>query len=249
MAHRGGLGYGSGMQLPGRLSATTLGDVLGALHRERATGALEIVERTGRIHRVHVSAGLVSAVELDRSSPSLADVLRQEDSLDEATLRRSLLRALAQNRLHGEVLVTEFHLSPEVVGRAVRTQLRHRLTALENVPDAELRFRVAIRTPREALRPALLPEVFLHGRRRLRDRLDKSPIAPAARATESAEQRAARRTLGLSSYATKDEVKRAYRDLVRTTHPDLHPRASAEERRELSRRLHAITSAYQTLVA
>ena len=119
----------------------------------------------------------------------------------------------------------------------------------ENVLDVELWFRVAIRTPREALCLVLLPEVFLHGRRRLRDRLEKSPIAPAARATESAEQRAARRTLGLSSYATKDEVKRAYRDLVRSTHPDLHPRASAEERRELSRRLHEITSAYQTLVA
>jgi DnaJ-class molecular chaperone len=94
-----------------------------------------------------------------------------------------------------------------------------------------------------------VPELFLHGRRRRRDLLEKSPIAPAARSTESPERRAARQTLGLSSYATKDEVKRAYRDLVRTTHPDLHPRASAEERRELSRRLHAITSAYQTLVA
>ena len=76
MARCAAFGYRSGMQLPGRLSATTLGDVLGALHRERASGALEIVERTGRIHRVHVAAGLVSAVELDRSSPSLADVLR-----------------------------------------------------------------------------------------------------------------------------------------------------------------------------
>ena len=51
------------MRLPGRLRLTTLGDVLGALHRERATGVVELTEQAGptagRVHRVHVDAGLV----------------------------------------------------------------------------------------------------------------------------------------------------------------------------------------------
>ncbi len=237
------------MQLPGRLSATTLGDLLGVLFRDKANGALEIVERLGRVHRVFVERGLVTCVELDRASPTLGDVLRREQTLDDETLRRSLLRALAQDRLHGEVLVREFRLAKEIVDRAVRTQMLHRLAALEKLPECELRFRVAVRTPREALDPALGPEVFLHGRKRKRDELDRTPSARPTVPIESASQCEARRTLGLPSYATAEDVKRAYRELVRKTHPDLFPRATAEERRDLGRKLYAITHAYQTLVA
>ena len=237
------------MQLPGRLSSTTLGDLLGALFREKARGALEILERTGRVHRVFLEGGLVTAVELDRASPSLGDVLRRESALDEDTHRRSLLRAIAQRRLHGEVLVREFHLSPELVGRALRTQIALRLSALEWLEDSELRFRVAVRMPREAVSPALGPELFLHGRRRKRDEIDRTPRARPVVPTECASRRDARRVLGVPTHATAEDLKRAYRDLVRRTHPDLHPRATLDERRELGRKLAAITDAYQTLVA
>jgi curved DNA-binding protein CbpA len=44
-------------------------------------------------------------------------------------------------------------------------------------------------------------------------------------------------------------VKRAYRRLVRMLHPDLHPDATSEERRELSARFSTVTEAYRTLVA
>ncbi len=241
------------MQLPGRLSSTTLGDLLGALFREQAKGALEIVERTGRVHRVFLDGGRVTAVELDRESPTLGDLLRRERVLDDDTMRRSLLRALAQRRLHGEVLVRDFHLSEDLVGRAVRTQMALRLTALERIGDSELRFRVAVRMPREAVTPALSPEMFLHGRRRKRDEIDRaSPSGARARPvvpTECSSRRDARRILGVPLYATPDDVKRAYRALVRQTHPDLHPRATLDERRELGRKLAAVTSAYQALVA
>ena len=83
------------MQLPGRLKATTLGDLLGALHRSTSTGTLELVESSGRAHRVHLASGLVTAVELDRATASLAEILRRQDEIDEDTLRRSLLRAMA----------------------------------------------------------------------------------------------------------------------------------------------------------
>ena len=234
------------MQLPGRLAATTLGDVLGALHRAGARGSLEIVERGGRTHRVFLADGLVTAVELDRASPTLAEVLRREAALDDEVLRRSLLRALAQQRLHGEVLVDDFLIAPQVVGRALRAQLGLRLEALERLADCTLRFRVAVRAPREALAQPLGPEQFLHGRRRRRD--GAPPDAEAGSPSALAE-RAARRALGVTAFADADEIKRAYRELVRRTHPDLHPSSSSDERRELARRFAAATEAYKLLTA
>lgn len=241
------------MQLPGRLAATTLGDLLGSLHRAEAHGSLEIVERTGRVHRVFVVGGLVTAVELDRASPTLAEVLRREAEVDEELLRRSLLRALAQQRLHGEVLVAEFHIAPSVVGRALRAQLALRLDALERLADCALRFRVAVRPPREALSQPLGPEQFLHGRRRRRDGASHgagsayaSPLSAYA-SPEAAAEREARRLLGVTELASVDDLKRAYRDLARRTHPDLHPMATREERGELGRRFAAATEAYKRL--
>jgi len=55
------------MQLPGRLRLTTLGDLLGALHRACASGILELVEiegaRAGRSHRVFFDSGLIDDVD------------------------------------------------------------------------------------------------------------------------------------------------------------------------------------------
>ena len=79
------------MDLPGRLRATTLGDLLGALHRARVNGTLELAEDRGRLHRVHLAQGLVAAVELDAASPSLAEILRNDHAADDDVLRRSLL--------------------------------------------------------------------------------------------------------------------------------------------------------------
>ena len=155
------------MRLPGRLKATTLGDLLGALYRESSTGTLELVEDRGRTHRVHVAVGHVVAVELDGASPSLAEILRGDRAADDDVLRRSLLRAMASRRLHGEVLIAEFHLASSVVGAALRRQVLARLTALDQIVDARLSFRVAVRVPRGALHEAPLePREFLHGRRR-----------------------------------------------------------------------------------
>lgn len=159
------------MRLPGRLRVTTLGDLLGTLHRAEAHGTLELVEDRGRAHRVHLSRGLVVAVEIDGAAASLAEVLRREGIVDDDTLRRSLLRALSSRRLHGEVLVHDFRISPEVVGDAVRRQLAARIALLEQIADARVVFRVAVRPPRGALFDLpLAPREFLAGRRRARDR-------------------------------------------------------------------------------
>ena len=246
------------MQLPGRLKATTLGDTLGALYRSGACGTLELTEHSGRIHRVHLANGLVTAVELDRASASLAEILRRQDEIDEDTLRRSLLRAMASRRLHGEVLVRDFHLSPDVIGRALRAQLMLRLQVLEDLADAQISYRVTMRPPRGALsNDPLGPDEFLSGRKRARDRSPEPPSGTYRTARPSSgfpgsfdhARAGAYRVLGLPFGADAMEVKTAYRRLVRTYHPDLHPSATFEERRALALRFAEVTAAYRALVA
>jgi len=198
-----------------------------------------------------MAGGLVASVELDAATPTLAEVLRGDASADEDLLRRSLLRALASQRLHGEVLIGEFHVSPAVVGRALRLQLVARLQALEALADARVCFRVTVRPPRGALRGGpsdasdarwitpLEPRDFLHGRKRARERGPKLQ----ARAVHSSAWQA----LGLSPGADTPEIKRAYKRLARAVHPDLHPEATDGERRVLAARFNAITEAYRVL--
>jgi DnaJ-domain-containing protein 1 len=151
---------------------------------------------------------------------------------------------MTSHRLHGEVLVDEFHLAPSVVGAALRRQLLSRLTALDQIADARVSFRVAVRAPRGALHQAPLdPREFLHGRRRARAR---TPAPPAVHASRDATPW---RVLGLPPGSDPAEIKRAYRRLARTVHPDLHPLATDDERRELEARFHELTEAYRTLVA
>lgn len=230
------------MRLPGRLEATSLGDLLGALHRASATGTLELVEDSGRVHRVHLRVGLVSAVELDGASAPLAQLLRARGDVDELTLQRSLLRSLASRRLLGEILVRDAGLSPEIVDAALRHQLRTKLAALERVRDARVAFRVVTRPPREALRERPLePSEFLDGRPRARDR--------AARDAGSFEEHRARELLGVPAGASTVEVRRAFRRLARAAHPDLHTGATPEERRELEARFSELAAAYRQLSA
>jgi len=247
------------MQLPGRLRTTTLGDLLGTLHRARATGTLELAEFHGRTHRVHLSRGLVVAVELDGPVPSLAEELRREGAVGDDVLKRSLLRAIASRRLHGEVLVRDFKLSPALIDTALRRQLLTRLGVIERLSDAQLLFRVTVRPPRGALvDDPLRPPEFLSGRRRGRDRhTGATPATPAARRSSpradgpsvDPRQLAALRVLGVAPGADALAIKRAYRQLARNYHPDLHPQASDDERRALAERFVEVTAAYQTLVA
>ncbi len=237
------------MQLPGRLRSTTLGDLLGSLHRARASGTLELLEDRGRVHRIHLTQGLVTAVELDGAGLSLAEILRREYATDDDVLRRSLLRAMASRRLHGEVLVHDFRMSPAIVGKALRRQIDARLSAIEEIVDARVAFRVAVRQPRWALQsPPLDPREFLYGRRRARERGAERPeVDDASPPPETAQS--AWRVLGIPPGTEVAEVKRAYRRLARAVHPDLHPGATDDERRALEARFVVISEAYRALVA
>jgi hypothetical protein len=232
------------MHLPGRLRSTTLGDLLGALHRARANGTLELVEERGRAHRVYFARGLLVAVELDGASPSLGEILRRERAVNDDVLRRSFLLAIASRRLHGEVLVDDFGLSPDLIATALRRQLVARLATIDGLVDARIMFRVALRPPRWALeRVPLDPQEFLYGRRRARESRQGDVSATPSSMAESS----AGRLLGVSPGTDLAAVKRAYRLRARAVHPDLHPGATVEQRRALEARFVEITEAYRLM--
>jgi hypothetical protein len=253
------------MQLPGRLSGSSLTTVLGVLHAARTTGVLEVSRGASEVHRIAFVDGLVCAVEAAGPTPSLADVLRRMNACAEDSLRKSLHRALAERRRHGEVLVEERRVSPTMVQVALRRQLLERLNALKALPDANLRFRVATKpTLTLSTLTGLAPEDYM-GPEELRSALgyketpvDAQITPPAPRVEEIPAARSAgadpvRReayaTLGLRVGADAGDVKRAYRRLVRELHPDTNPQATLHERTHLSERFQRVTAAYRTLVA
>jgi DnaJ domain/Domain of unknown function (DUF4388) len=262
------------MNLPGRLRITSLGDLLGMLHRGEATGVLELTEDRGRTHRIFLTQGLVAAVEMDGASPTLADLLRSDRATDEGVLRRSLVRALASRRLHGDVLTAEFGVPREVVDAALRRQVLERLGLLDRLPDARVGFRVASRAPTHcsmrtgpfrAKRAPLQPRDFLHGRRRSRERQDD--IAPQARTLRpdathvrvpgsrepavpthrSKVPQTPWEVLGVAPGAAPVEIKQAYRRLARALHPDGHPQATEAEQLTLRAQFAHVTEAYRAL--
>jgi hypothetical protein len=232
------------MRLPGRLSATTLGDLLGALHRERASGVLELIEcgAGSRVHRVHFDAGLVEAVETPLGVARIGELLRREGLLGDEGLRRFLRKlSLDGKRRAGELLVEDRSVTTSVLRAALRRQLRERLEALFALQDAAIRFRVARRRSLDANQAApLSPREFLHDRPRRRARR----AAPA-----NDVRRRALSVLGLADSADRAAVQRAFRKLAASVHPDRHPAASAEERARLMRRFVELSAAYHELVA
>lgn len=91
------------LEIPGRLERSTLGDVLGALHRSGATGALRIDE-TGpsgsRQHVIHLREGLIADVELGgasaRTEPARRQCLEQLEALFELQRARLSFRVMGQ---------------------------------------------------------------------------------------------------------------------------------------------------------
>jgi DnaJ-domain-containing protein 1 len=242
------------VQISGRLSETTLGDVLGSLYRAKVTGVVRLTEVSGplagRMHGIYLSRGEVVAVDTPARVLALGEILRQRGLLDGAAHRRLTLRlADARNRKVGELLVEECHISPAVVGAALRQQLRARLDALFTLEEALVSFHVACAHARNPA-PPLAPREYLHGRPRARDRgarIGRRGDEPLRR------RNAGRRTealtmLGLDEDASISDVTRAFRELASQVHPDRHQAAPAPERRAMEQRFAALSAAYHTLI-
>lgn len=252
------------MQLPGRLSSSTLGDLLGALHRDGVTGLLELCEIRGprglsvpgRIHRIHLRAGLVMAVETPLPVPCVGEILRRDGLASESVMRR--LGAAIQagdRRAAGEILAAEGLLAVDAVRAALTTQLHERLEALYELEDASIAFRTARPLPGVRVAP-LGPRDFLYGRPRARDRAHeetpppRSGVRPTASAPVANDPRSrARSLLGLDGEAAVSDVRRAFRRLAGALHPDRAGTTSAEEQRRISTRFAELSAAYHLLVA
>jgi DnaJ-domain-containing protein 1 len=250
------------MQLPGRLSSSTLGDLLGALHRDGVTGLLELSEIRGprglsvpgRIHRIHLRGGLVIAVDTPLAVPRVGEILRR-DGLASADVMRRLGLAIqaGDRRAAGEILAAEGLLAVEAVRVALTTQLRERLDALFELEDASIAFRTARPLPGVRVAP-LGPRDFLFGRPRARDRAHeetpppRSGVRPVAPAADDPRSRALR-MLGVDGEAAVSEVRRAFRRLAGALHPDRAAGSSADEQRHISARFAELSAAYHLLVA
>lgn len=238
------------MQLPGNLRSTTLGDLLGVLHRSGMTGTLELVEDqgtfAGRPHRVHFAKGLVQRVETELPVDRLGDILLSEGFVTRALLDRVVARAKSWQRPKlGELLVRERAVTRDVLSAALRYQLRRRLDSLFALKSAMVRFRVP-RPSSEAAPIPLSPREFLHGRPRQRAGTKRAgAVQPSP--TLSPRMRALR-LLGLPKDASADAIRRAFRREARRHHPDRHPTASPAERQELLRRFADLSAAYHQLL-
>jgi hypothetical protein len=239
------------MNLPGRLKLSTLGDVLGALFREGATGVLELTEETGaysgRMHRVHIVGGLVAHVESEIPTARLGGLLRRLGLLEERGLMRlEELLSSEPERLSGELLIEDGLLERAHLERALRVQRRERLERLYLLSDARLAFRVARSSAEAPVEEPLDPGEFLHGRPRSRERGVSEP--PSTSRHDPVRTRALA-TLGLTESADRLSVQRAFRKIASEIHPDRFPTASPGDRVALMRRFAELTAAYHALVA
>jgi len=236
------------MILPGRLRLTTLGDLLGAVYRDGATGVLELTEasgsRAGRTHRIQVVTGFVAAVETAIPTARLGTILERQGAVSGEALRLLPARlARFPGKRTGELLVASGDATRAAVDDALAEQRGERLDRLFELEDARVAFRVARPPGADPLDP-IGPAEFLHGRERLRDR-DGQSRAGVRRDPVRAR---ALSTLGLGDAADGADVQRAFRQLASRLHPDRFPRASGSERRDLMRRFAEVSAAYHALV-
>lgn len=211
------------VELPGSLERSTLGDVLGALHRYRVTGALrleELSEGQEHHHVIHWHDGLIHHVETTRSPPSAVPFRKQPCHPSAAAWTD---------------------------GDAAKGEHLERLEALFELRHARISFRVMGRHPARAPRP-LGPTEFLHGRRRHRDAEEEPSPPPQPVRLDTARQRALS-TLGLDGEPSRDAVRAAFRQLARRWHPDRHPQVGEQTRAALCRRFSLIATAYEHLMA
>jgi uncharacterized protein DUF4388 len=170
------------MQLPGRLRLTTLGDLLGALHRACASGTLELVEvegaRAGRSHRVFFEAGLIEDVDTSLNHPRLGEILARDGVLSMPALARIARRVMEQpGKRVGQILVEEGLGTAELVAAALRRQRTSRLDALYGLSEALIRFHVP--RPRSGFRQTpLSPREFFGAHQRALWSSLRSALAP-----------------------------------------------------------------------
>lgn len=220
------------MRLPGQLSATTLGDLLGSLARAGATGRLSLIDKKGLQHSIVIREGKVHEVDTPLG-PRLGDVLDGADQF-------SYDAAQAEIRL-GEYLLRAGQVSEARLHTALRQLNLLKLEQLFGLSEASIRFHIARPQSQDEANPkALEQDEFLHDRPRKRGgQVSRRKLPTRGEALQ---------VLGLPSDASPSEVKQAFRILAQRCHPDRHPQASPLEKAQLIVQFSQISHAYHALV-
>ena len=237
------------MKLTGSLEGTTLGDLFGALYRERVSGTLELEEERGpaaaRTHSVHFRDGRVVGVDSSLGARPLGELLFAEGALDHRALDRVMAEAQKGRSVRmGRLVVTMASVPESSVVRALRKQRALRLEALFAIKHARVRFRVPKPAPAGCPLEPMGPLQFLHGRSRARTGEARTSRAVGS---QSGERERALLKLGLRPGASMADVRRRFRCLAAQTHPDAHHGSSAEVRSRLATRFAELSNAYHKL--
>jgi hypothetical protein len=220
------------MLLPGRLSDTTLGDLLGTLCRARATGKLVLIEDRGTQHIIVVREGLVHEVETQRG-PRLGELLKDAGKFEPQAAQLEL-------RL-GEFMLATGQISAARLGLTLRRLHLIKLDCLFSIEQASIRFHVARpHAPDAVVSPPLEPQAFLEGRPRRRG-ADARPRRSPTRAE-------ALRVLGLAENVSSEDIRQAFRTLAQRCHPDRHPHLSPLQKTRLIVEFSELSHAYHSLV-
>ncbi len=195
------------------------------------------------------------AVDTAFRVPPLGEILCREGLAPDEAVRQLMTRIEAGDRRSaGEILQTSGLASAAAIRAALRSQLCERVDALFGLEDATIGFRTARPLPHVLRVQPLGPSDFLHGRPRVRDRGRPQeddpppsrvrPVVPAADPRERA-----RRLLGIPRDADLGEVRRAFRKIAGSLHPDWLASAALEEQRLQAARFAELSAAYHLLVA
>lgn len=250
------------MILPGSLRSTTLGDVLGQLHRGGVSGVLQIIADSspwaGSQHQVTLVRGIVRDVSTSLPAPRIGEVL-----LEQGVLRRGehdvFLTEMRRRSgaLAGEVLLELGMVSDATLRFGLSRQMRRRLDALYGLERGALRFHPLLSRPRTVGSVALGPREFLHGRPRARDQVRSSGASTDqpghGRDGRLDDDRAAGRDaalelLGVPREATREQVRHAFRRAAVLVHPDLHGDLGPRELAAMQARFAELSQAYHLLI-
>lgn len=165
-----------------------------------------------------------------------------------ATWARDHLEAQLDNT-HAERLVREL--------AGMRLSIRAELAPAPN-DDADRRMLAAMERPHRldqiwplARTPRFRLLAFLHFARSVEALEVEGIVAERSAPHRASDPRreAAARLLGIDEHADGDAIKRAYRRIARSLHPDLQPEADAAQRRRLEARFAEVTAAYELMGA
>src|SRR5215813_2439153 len=149
-------------------------ELLAALHKRRATGALLL--RRDKVKKiVFFRRGLPESVKSNRLSECLGRVMVRERMISEADCEESLRRMKAEGRQQGTVLIEMGCISPHNLRYALDLQLRLKLLDVFGWTRGDFRFNPRAKPPPETVRLEMSPAAIIYeGLRRTFDqkRLD-----------------------------------------------------------------------------